>query len=124
MPARCSSPSSRTKNSPVETSRQSPSNTSPAMMRNAARLSIVSLTSASTAARLAAREPRRDRGILERRGGERAVDMQIGGMDEMESHAARLAGIGGQRNWRGRSAHRREAEPLEERACREFVGFT
>ena len=69
------------------------------------------------------REPRRDRGILEAEAGERAVDMQIGGMDEMELHAARLAGIGGQRNWRGRSAHRREAEPLEERAYGEFVGF-
>jgi len=32
--------------------------------------------------------------------------MQIGGMDEMESHAARLAGIVGQRNWRGGAAHR------------------
>ena len=40
-------------------------------------------------------ERARDRGVLGAEAGERTVDVQIGGVEEMESHAAGIRGCGG-----------------------------
>ena len=105
MPARSSLPSSRTKNRPVVTSFQSPSNTSPAMTRNFA-LAVDGLGDQPLdRAAAGVGEARGDapRPCAER--GERAVDVQIGGVDELESHRVDIRRARGRRQSAADAVH-------------------